>query len=230
MEPQKEAAEPKSSWSLETYASYYARLIKGHTPPLEDAVRASKLEAKEFFDHGIITRGCRVLDTGCGHGRSAIGMMDYGIGGYTGLDVISESIEFCQKAFAQVRGFDFRHLDVHNEFYNPNGKQKPSEVVFPVGTGAYDAVIAGSLYTHLGTKQICDHYLDESARALKSGGRIFCSWFRSPPNQVTDDLVRTVLTESDILDIVSKRFHIYFCAGGINDDYNNQWCLFGRKK
>lgn len=219
-----------TAFSLEFYRQHYARLIKGHTPPFEDQERQSRREAEEFSEHGLISTGAKVLDIGCGHGRQAIGMMEFGVGSYTGLDVIPESIEFCKTVFAAVPNFEFLHLDVKNDFYNPQGRQLPREVVFPVESGTYDAVIAGSLYTHLVNKKVCDHYLEESYRALRPGGGIFCSWFRSPPNEVSNDPVRTVLTERAILDIVSKRFHIYFSRGGTSDDFNDQWCLYGRKK
>ena len=219
-----------AAFSLESYRQHYAKLIKGHTPPFEVLERESRGEAKEFSKHGLISPGAKVLDLGCGHGRQAIGMMEFGIGGYTGLDVIPESIEFCKTVFAAVPDFEFLHLDVKNKFYNPEGRQPPEEVVFPVESGAYDAVIAGSLFTHLGIRKVCDHYLEESYRVLRPGGRIFCSWFRSPPNKVTYDPVRSVLTERAILDIVSKRFHIYFSRGGTSEDFNDQWCLYGRKK
>ena len=225
-----EATKAELPWSLENYRRLYVQLRKGHIPPFDDAVRTSRDEARGLHSRGVIAGRSKVLDVGCGHGRQAIGMMECGIGGYTGLDVVQDSIEFCKTAFAGLSGFEFHHLDVKNEFYNPKGRQLPEEVVFPVETGAYDAVVAGSLYTHLRTRRVCERYLDESIRALKPGGRIFCSFFRSPPNKVTNDPIRTVLAESDILDIVSRRFHIYFCRGGANDAFNDQWCLYGCKR
>jgi SAM-dependent methyltransferase len=224
------ATTPYSSWSLEEYHRRLVELGKGHIPPFEDAVRASRAEAQEFQDRGLITNGSKVLDVGCGNGRSAVGLMERGIGGYTGLDVIRESIEFCKLAFTGLSAFEFWHLDVKNEFYNPKGNQLPEEVVFPVETDAYDAVLAGSLYTHLGTRRVCEHYLEESVRALKPGGRIFCSFFRNPPNKLTAARARTVLAECDILDIVSRHFHIYFCRGGASGGFHDQWCLFGSKR
>ena len=218
------------AWSLEDYRRGYVLLTKGHNPPYDEAILASRLEAREFFEQGLITRGSRVLDTGCGHGRQAIGMMGFGIGTYTGLDVIADSIDFCRQSFAGLPNFAFHHLDVQNAFYNPEGSQAPEVVVFPIADASQDAVVAGSLYTHLGTRAVCERYLDESVRVLKPGGGIFCSWFRSPPNKVTDDQMRTVLPEAVILDMVTRRFHVWYCRGGVDDGYNSQWCLYGRKK
>ncbi len=220
----------QAGWSLDAYRNLYAALVSGHIPPFEGALQASRQEAEDLYNLGVFERGARVLDTGCGHGRSALGLLELGIGGYTGLDVVVESIAFCKRAFGALPGFEFMHLDVKNEFYNPEGRESPQSVSFPVESAAFDAVIAGSLYTHLGTREVCERYLAESHRALKPGGRIFCSWFRSPPNQVSDDRLRSVLPESDILEMVSRRFHIYHCRGGGIDDTDDQWCLYGRKK
>jgi SAM-dependent methyltransferase len=217
-------------WDQEKWNQEYSLLKTGHIVPLDQALPASKAEAAAFRAKGLIFEGAHVLDTGCGHGRSAIGMLEHNIGSYTGLDVIPESIAFCRRAFSALPNFSFHQLDVYNELYNPQGRQQATEIRFPIEDESFDAVVAGSLYTHLGTKTIAKHYLQESWRTLKPGGRIFCSWFRSPPNVVTESHQRTALAEGDILDIVTEFFHVYACYGGDRNDYHNQWCLYGRKK
>jgi ubiquinone/menaquinone biosynthesis C-methylase UbiE len=215
-------------FSLESYREQYATVTKGHAPPFDAALAQSKAEATEFVAQGLVFPGAHLLDVGCGHGRQSLALMDAGMGSYTGLDVVPESIEFCRRAFAGVPGFRFLHLDVKNQFYNPKGVQLPHEVTFPVESGSFDAVVAGSLFTHLGTRPVCERYLEEAVRVLKPEGRLFCSWYRSPPNKVSTSEVQTVLRESEILDLVTRRFHVYFCQGGVTDEMNNQWRLYGR--
>ena len=46
---------------------------------------------------------------------------------------------------------------------------------FAYADGAFDLVIATSLFTHL-LPAAAEHYLSEAARVLAPGGRLFCTW------------------------------------------------------
>jgi predicted SAM-dependent methyltransferase len=66
------------------------------------------------------------------------------------------------------------HSNVYNGLYNPSGIIRCSEYSFPVSSGSVDIAYAASLFTHL-LEADCEHYLVETARALKPGSRLIAS-------------------------------------------------------
>ena len=121
----------------------------------------------------------RLLDAGCGIGRLAIPMSAYlsERGGYDGFDVVSADIRWCRKKLGRRHpNFRFVHADVRNGRYNPAGRIRPEEYVFPFREGTFDFVVATSLFTHL-LEGAARRYLDEIARVLAPGGRSLVTCF-----------------------------------------------------
>ena len=121
----------------------------------------------------------RLLDAGCGIGRLAIPMSAYlsERGGYDGFDVASADIRWCQKKLGRRHpNFRFVHADVRNGRYNPAGRIRPEEYVFPFREGTFDFVVATSLFTHL-LEGAARRYLDEIARVLAPGGCCLVTYF-----------------------------------------------------
>jgi SAM-dependent methyltransferase len=126
----------------------FSKAVHGHLPPVKQALEASYGEAKEFLETGIIFEGAAVLDLGCGNGRQLVGLLEQKIGSYVGVDPIKESIEFCNREIVPAAEISrFIHIDLFNEFYNPNGKMKPEELVLPFTDATFDSVITGSVFT-----------------------------------------------------------------------------------
>ena len=160
----------------------FAKAKYGHLPDVGKGIEASLLEGREFVEQGVASDNADVLDLGCGNGRQLIGLADTGIRSYTGLDPIKKSIKFCNRQLAsRIPNTRFVHLNVKNKMYNPKGKMLPEEAVLPFENDSFDSVITGSVFTHLGTRTVSERYLEEIARVLKPGGRLFSSWFRNPP-------------------------------------------------
>lgn len=137
--------------------------------------------AAEFLRYFVEVAGLRpsdaVLDIGCGIGRMAGGLsryLDETAGRYTGFDPILGGIEWCRSAFADRPGFAFHWADIHNELYNPNGRLRAGDYVFPCDDATVDLAIATSVFTHLYQDDI-RAYLMEAARVLKPGGRLFAT-------------------------------------------------------
>ncbi len=214
----------------EQWMKQYAQIQKGHQPLAKDAIWASHLEAKEFVSTRIIFEGAKVMDLGCGNGRQAIGLEKYNIGEYKGVEIIKECVDFCNEIFAEMENFECVWLNVFNEFYNKDGDVAPSEMQLPFPDEYFDSVIAGSLFTHLGNYDICSHYISEVWRVLKPQGRFASTWFRSPPNELSDDRGRTVLREGDILKMVTEKFHIFYSRTGTSKGFHDQWCLHSEKQ
>lgn len=176
---------------------------------------------------GFWRDGDTILDIGCGNGRLAIPFTTHDVR-YIGVDPVIACVEFCNRVFAPWPNFRFVHVDLRNEHYNAVGTVAPIEFIFPVDDRSVEAVLFASVFTHLGTLEVCKHYLAEALRVLKPGGRIGCSWFRSPPNTICRDTSRTVFLESDILNLL-KPFRVLATEGGLTDGYNDQWMMLLQK-
>ena len=204
----------------------------GHRPAAVDVYKSSHGDAIDLEHHGLLRLGTKLLDLGCGNGRLAVALTDSNLlKSYHGLDPVIESIEFCKWAFAPYDDkFHFEWIDVYNEYYTPNGGDDPIQFTLPFPDGEFDTVIASSLFTHLGTLDVCKNYLAEIHRVLADGGYLFSSWFRSPPNELSTRVLRTVLSEAEIITMVTHGFSIFHTRGGFTKDFNDQWCLYARKR
>jgi SAM-dependent methyltransferase len=125
-----------------------------------------------------------VLDVGCGCGRMAGPLTLYlsERGRYVGFDPVAKSIAFTQTHLCQSN-FRFEHVDLKHHLYNPEGTVDPSTFRFPCDDTSVDVSIAGSIFTHLDLKT-AKHYLRETFRVLRPGGRALYSLFA-----LDDDMV-----------------------------------------
>jgi SAM-dependent methyltransferase len=120
-----------------------------------------------------------VLDVGCGVGRLAVPLTGYlcAGGGYRGFDVVRPFVRWCRRAITpRFPHFQFEHADVHNRAYNPRGRWRARDVVFPHGHAAFDLVVLSSVFTHMLPTDVA-HYLQEVRRVLRPGGRCLASFF-----------------------------------------------------
>ena len=120
-----------------------------------------------------------VLDVGCGYGRLAAGLVgqtDFR-GDYVGFDILPRHVAWCSQIItAHDPRFQFVHLDVLSERYNPSGTIPADEIRFPVPDGSIDVCSLFSVFTHMYRPAI-EHYLEEIARALRPGGIAVTTWF-----------------------------------------------------
>lgn len=211
--------------SREEWLQLLATMPKGRVPNQSPEVAYdSGLEIIERGGAaGFWHKGDTILDVGCGNGRLAIPFTKRDVR-YIGVEPIAACVEFCKRVFAPWPNFRFVHVDLRNEFYNPDGTVDPIEFVFPVEDQSVNIILFSSVFTHIGTLEVCTRYLDETLRVLKPGGRIGCSWFRSPPNAVCSDTSRTVFREGDIINLL-KPFSVLHTEGGLTDGYHDQWVM-----
>jgi SAM-dependent methyltransferase len=119
-----------------------------------------------------LSRGCAVLDIGCGSGRIArllAGGTD--VASYVGFDVVRAAIEWCRRFVAPnvPAPYRFEWIDARSLEYNPNGSIPASRVRFPLEDRSVDVAFAASVFTHL-LEPDAAHYLAETSRVLKTGG------------------------------------------------------------
>ncbi len=124
-----------------------------------------------------------ILDMGCGVGRMALPISKFLTpeARYEGFDVVREGIMWCNKHISSASpNFRFTWLDIYNKSYNPHGKLLAADLVFPYPDRLFDFTFATSLFTHMFLSDV-RHYISESARVLKPGGRCFFTFFLINP-------------------------------------------------
>jgi SAM-dependent methyltransferase len=98
-------------------------------------------------------------------------------GSYDGFEICKSKIEFLKWTFHRAYpNFRFTWADVHNTFYNPQGKIRPADYRFHYPDASFDIVYAASVFTHM-LPEATAHYFRESQRVLKLGGRCVFSFF-----------------------------------------------------
>jgi glycosyltransferase involved in cell wall biosynthesis/SAM-dependent methyltransferase len=120
-----------------------------------------------------------VLELGCNHGRTMLGLLDYlqPPGRYEGLDILEPQIAHARAEITRRSpAFRFTAADVHNDAYNPTGTQDASSYRFPYEDRSFDCAYAASLFTHL-LPGATANYLRETRRVLKPGARCLYSFF-----------------------------------------------------
>jgi SAM-dependent methyltransferase len=129
-----------------------------------------------------IAPNSHIMDIGSGCGRTArlLAINPY-ILLYTGFDVIAPYVEWCNRFFNEIYPgrFNFYHLDVKTQRYNPFGKLTGKTAVFPGADSDVDLIFAASLFTHLFPED-ARYYMRESKRVLKSGGKAVFSIHEEP--------------------------------------------------
>jgi ubiquinone/menaquinone biosynthesis C-methylase UbiE len=132
-----------------------------------------------FADPGGLRPTDRVLDIGCGIGRMAVPLLDHldAAGSYEGFDVGRAMIRWCEQHITARRAdFRFTWVPVYNRKYNPFGSLAAAELRFPYEDESFDFAFATSLFTHL-TEDDAAHYLRETRRVLRPGGRCLLTFF-----------------------------------------------------
>jgi SAM-dependent methyltransferase len=93
--------------------------------------------------------GWDVLDVGCGT-KFTQAFLDQGlpVGSYIGVDVCAEMIEFLHENVGDPR-FEYHHIDVRNERYNPDAPPMTEDTDLGVGDRRFDLICLFSVFTHL---------------------------------------------------------------------------------
>ena len=144
-----------------------------------DFLGSARDEADRLIRHLKLSSESVVLDLGCGVGRLPIGLLKQvsPVKAYWGVDVNENAIQWCQRRVtARDERFQFLHLNIHNERYNPKGTIRAADLKLPFETGTFDVVYLYSVFSHLKADDI-KAYLKEFSRLLKPSGRIFLTAF-----------------------------------------------------
>ncbi len=129
----------------------------------------------------LVSRGLRpqhrVLDVGSGIGNLALALTGYLQGGFDGIEIHPEAVEWCQKAITpRFPAFRFHRADVSSRAYNPRGAVPANQFTFPFADGVFDYILLASVFTHMLPADV-ESYVQEIARVLARGGTCVCSFF-----------------------------------------------------
>lgn len=138
----------------------------------------------EFLGHFIRKGGLRpdahVLDIGSGIGRMAVPLTQYldpAKARYSGIDPVAGGVNWCQQYItSRYPNFEFRHIDIAHDLYNPKGAVSGLNLVLPFADKSFDFIIMTSVVTHLTSDEV-KTYLDQISRVLAPGGKLFMTAF-----------------------------------------------------
>jgi SAM-dependent methyltransferase len=149
-------------------------------PPTAESFKENGQEfLKHFIQLANLQPDQSVLDIGSGVGRKAVALTQYlnQKGNYKGLDVFKPGILWCQKAISsRFPNFQFQHVDLYNENYNPHGKKSAAEYQLPFPDETFDLVLCLSIFTLIFPDDM-ENYIKEISRVLKKGGKVFVTYF-----------------------------------------------------
>lgn len=130
-----------------------------------------------FLISWLLKKRATILDIGCGCGKLARLFLHHPfIEKYIGLDNYGKSIQWCQKYITPLSSgkFQFILVDILSEAYNPQGKIRGRDFIFPIDDFEIDIAIAASLFTHL-LEEDAINYLKQTKRVLKKDGILVAS-------------------------------------------------------
>jgi SAM-dependent methyltransferase len=169
-------------------ADYLIRSVRGlsHLPPYSIRVRSNGV-TKQFgglifhrFGHQLadhlvtnafLNNHSRVLEIGCGCGRTAFALAEIlDDEKFVGMDINKISLESCIRTPLFIRKkFRFDLMDIQNDEYNREGKYHANTYKFPYKSGEFDVIFLVSVFTHMLTDDV-KNYISEISRMLTTGG------------------------------------------------------------
>lgn len=139
-------------------------------------VASAEHEVYKLVEHCKLDSDSRILEIGCGSGRLPVGLIstNQSMANYVGVDVDVEAVRWCERWIALERPvFQFVHIDVHNERYNPRGAiHLDDRFRFEVMDQSCDIIYLYSVFTHMEIDDV-KVYLREFKRILTPEGRVF---------------------------------------------------------
>jgi SAM-dependent methyltransferase len=122
-------------------------------------------------------RGRPVLDIGCGYGRMAYALHRDGFAArYFGIDILRNHVAWLRHNFTPAApNFEFRHLDIKNDRYNPKGTLPADGFSFP-DVGTPDMILVLSVFTHMYEADM-PRYFDQIAAKMDHRSVAYCTFF-----------------------------------------------------
>ena len=139
----------------------------------------ARAEADRLVRNFGLTIDSSILEVGCGPGRLATGILDRvgDVKSYRAVDVDERSICWCRQNITPAHPtFQFTHLDLRNDRYNPDGRLIDSGFRMPFDDQEFDIIYLFSVFSHM-VRDDVEVYLNEFRRLLSPSGKIFLTAF-----------------------------------------------------
>lgn len=160
-----------------------------YVPPRGYIYTGSPASAKNYIQQGNLqlvllkeeiklSPNDRILDIGCGVGRTAIALTTYlnKSGSYDGFDVVKKGIDWCNSGIGNdFTNFNFKYVPLFNDLYNTS-KNNALDFVFPYKDGSFTKIFTFSVFTHMILEEI-QHYFIEIERVITDDGLCFSTFF-----------------------------------------------------
>jgi len=145
---------------------------------IRDFLEDGQIQLQRLVKYANLNSKSNILDIGCGGGKLISALLPViKEGTYSTFEVNKEYIEFWSNSIAKkYHNFTFNHADLWHSYYNPTGKHKTAEYIFPYYNNVFDIVYLNSIFTHLLPSEI-SHYLSEIKRVLKPGAIALATYF-----------------------------------------------------
>jgi SAM-dependent methyltransferase len=140
----------------------------------------SAVQEAERLRHTLgVGQGSRLLEIGCGSGRTAIGLLytSCTVRRFDGIDIDARAIAWCKRFISRAHPqYHFWTIDARHERYKPNGKEMTSGFSLPFNPGVFDIIYLHSVFANMIEKDV-RIYTREFRRLLAPGGRVFLTAF-----------------------------------------------------
>jgi SAM-dependent methyltransferase len=167
----------------------FRRSATAETASVESAVwlierMCSQLGLDHLADSDVLDMGCGIKFTQALINRSLP------IKRYVGIDVYQEMIEFLRENVDDPR-FEYFHINVRNERYNPDGEEISEDTRLPVADRKFDIICLFSVFTHLAPPDYRS-MLKVLRRYVKRDGRLFYTLYIDEPTDGGHGLIDTL--------------------------------------
>lgn len=151
----------------------------------------------------------RLLDFGCGYGRTAIAILDYlEPGNYIGVDLSAERIRLCHE-YVEREGLDDRKPTFMASKDNAMGYLEDASV---------DAIFATSVFSHMPFREWRE-VLTAGRRVLRPGGWFIMNYHLSETGErVVNDLKDFYYTEAEVASLFDELCYDVEPLDGWHDD------------